>query len=119
MRKTLSLKRINYYIAIADKTAPIKMRAGFFKKEYKLNHLIGTYQKPIVSILDGITMGGGAGLSVHGQFRIATERTVFAMPETAIGFFPDVGGSFFLSRLDGALGNYLALTGQRLKGSDA
>ena len=63
-------------------------------------------------------MGGGAGVSVHGQYRIATENTVFAMPETAIGFFPDVGGSFFLPRLEGALGSYLALTGHRLKGQD-
>lgn len=63
-------------------------------------------------------MGGGAGISVHGQFRVATENTTFAMPETAIGFFPDVGGSFFLPRLDGVLGRYLALTGARLKGQD-
>lgn len=62
-------------------------------------------------------MGGGAGISVHGRFRVATENTVFAMPETAIGFFPDVGGSFFLSRL-GPLGVYLGLTGKRLTGSD-
>ena len=65
-----------------------------------------------------LIVGGGAGVSVHGQYRIATENTVFAMPETAIGFFPDVGGSFFLPRLEGALGNYLALTGHRLKGQD-
>lgn len=63
-------------------------------------------------------MGGGVGLSVHAPFRIATENTMFAMPETAIGFFPDVGGSFFLSRLDGQLGAYLGMTGQRLKGLD-
>jgi len=66
--------------------------------------------------MDGITMGGGVGLSVHGHFRIATERTVFAMPETVIGFFPDVGASFFLSRLDGMIGRYLALTSERLSG---
>jgi len=64
-------------------------------------------------------MGGGVGLSIHGHFRIATENTLFAMPETGIGFFPDVGGSYFLSRLSGALGTYLALTGHRLKGEDA
>lgn len=63
-------------------------------------------------------MGGGVGISIHGQYRIATENTVFAMPETAIGFFPDVGGSFFLPRLEGALGMYLGLTGARLKGID-
>lgn len=66
----------------------------------------------------GITMGGGVGLSVHGRFRVATERTTFAMPETAIGLFPDVGGGFFLPRLEGQLGVFLALTGHRLKGLD-
>jgi 3-hydroxyisobutyryl-CoA hydrolase len=66
--------------------------------------------------MDGITMGGGVGLSVHAPFRIATENTVFAMPETTIGFFPDVGASFFLPRLDGALGTYLALTSEQIKG---
>ena len=90
----------------------------FFEEEYKLDHLIGTLQKPFVSVLDGVTMGGGAGLSVHGPLRIATERTVFAMPETAIGLFPDVGSSFFLPRLDGFLGTFLGLTGHRLKGQD-
>jgi 3-hydroxyisobutyryl-CoA hydrolase len=63
-------------------------------------------------------VGGGAGISIHGHFRIATENTLFAMPETAIGFYPDVGGSFFLPRLDGELGTFLALTGHRLKGYD-
>jgi 3-hydroxyisobutyryl-CoA hydrolase len=63
-------------------------------------------------------VGGGVGISVHGMFRVATERTLFAMPETAIGFFPDVGGSFFLSRMDRELGTYLGLTGDRLKGAD-
>ena len=66
--------------------------------------------------MDGITMGGGVGLSVHAPFRIATEKTVFAMPETTIGYFPDVGGSFFLPRLDGQVGTYLALTSEQLKG---
>ncbi|CAG8762771.1 1871_t:CDS:2, partial [Racocetra persica] len=73
----------------------------FFEEEYQLNHLIATLDKPFVSFLDGITMGGGVGLSVHAPFRVATENTVFAMPETKIGFFPDVGGSFFLPRMDG------------------
>jgi 3-hydroxyisobutyryl-CoA hydrolase len=68
--------------------------------------------------MDGITMGGGVGLSVHAPFRVATERSLFAMPETTIGFFPDVGGSFFLPRLDGEIGTYLALTSERLKGVD-
>lgn len=69
-----------------------------------------------MATIDGITMGGGAGLSVHGKYRIATEKTLFAMPETAIGLFPDVGGTFFLPRLKGKLGLYLGLTGDRLKG---
>ncbi|KAI9792659.1 MAG: hypothetical protein M1835_007720 [Candelina submexicana] len=88
----------------------------YFGLEYKLDHLIATYAKPYVAFMDGITMGGGVGLSVHAPFRIATERTVFAMPETTIGFFPDVGASFFLPRLDGMVGTYLALTSQQLKG---
>ena len=91
----------------------------FFELEYRLDHTIATYKKPFISIMDGITMGGGVGLSVHAPFRIATERTLFAMPETTIGFFPDVGGSFFLPRLDGETGTYLALTSERLKGVQA
>ncbi|KAE8450955.1 hypothetical protein EG329_005395 [Mollisiaceae sp. DMI_Dod_QoI] len=88
----------------------------YFALEYKLDHLIATYKKPYVAFLDGITMGGGVGLSIHAPFRIATERTLFAMPETTIGFFPDVGASFFLPRMSGAVGTYLALTSERLKG---
>uniref|UniRef100_A0A3P9A176 3-hydroxyisobutyryl-CoA hydrolase n=1 Tax=Esox lucius TaxID=8010 RepID=A0A3P9A176_ESOLU len=90
----------------------------FFREEYILNNTIGTYQKPYVALIDGITMGGGVGLSVHGRFRVATEKTLFAMPETAIGLFPDVGGGYFLPRLQGQLGLFLALTGFRLKGRD-
>ncbi|KAL2002323.1 hypothetical protein VTN02DRAFT_194 [Thermoascus thermophilus] len=93
--------------------------ADFFGLEYQLDHVIATYSKPFISVMDGITMGGGVGLSVHAPFRIATERTVFAMPETTIGFFPDVGGSFFLPRLDGEIGTYLALTSERLTGVQA
>lgn len=92
--------------------------AEFFRKEYTLNYLIGTYNKPYIALINGITMGGGVGLSVHGKYRIATEKTLFAMPETAIGLFPDVGGSYFLPRLKGKLGLYLGLTGHRLKGID-
>src|SRR5271156_2468714 len=92
---------------------------AYFALEYQLDHLIATYSKPYVAIMDGITMGGGVGLSIHGPFRIATERTVYAMPETTIGFFPDVGGSFCLSRLDGEIGTYLALTSERLMGVQA
>lgn len=90
----------------------------FFSNEYKLNHLIGTLNIPYVAIIHGITMGGGVGLSVHGKYRVATEKTLFAMPETAIGLFPDVGGSYFLPRLSGNLGTFLGLTGFRLKGLD-
>lgn len=92
--------------------------SDYFGLEYKLDHLIATYSKPYVAFMDGITMGGGVGLSVHAPFRIATENTVFAMPETTIGFFPDVGASFFLPRMDGQMGTYLALTSEQLKGVD-
>lgn len=95
-----------------------KLRDAFFREEYRLNNLIASLTVPYVALLDGVTMGGGVGLSVHGTFRVATERTVFAMPETAIGFFPDVGGSYVLPRLPGRLGIYLGLTGQRLIGWD-
>ncbi|KAK9762685.1 3-hydroxyisobutyryl-CoA hydrolase [Basidiobolus ranarum] len=90
----------------------------FFEEEYLLNYSLSTLKTPLVSFINGITMGGGVGLSVHSPFRIATESTLFAMPETKIGFLPDVGGSFFLPRLDGETGTYLALTGERLKGED-
>ena len=92
------------------------MYRSFFAEEYTLNHLIGTFRKPYVALIDGITMGGGVGLSVHGSCRVATERTLFAMPETGIGLFPDVGGGFFLPRLQGQLGVYLALTGPPFAG---
>ncbi|KAI1138794.1 ClpP/crotonase [Hypoxylon sp. FL0543] len=90
----------------------------YFALEYQLDHYIATYQKPYIAFMDGYTMGGGVGLSVHAPFRIATERTVFAMPETTIGFFPDVGASFFLPRMAGSIGTYLALTSERLKGAN-
>lgn len=93
-----------------------KRSAEYFALEYKLDHYISTYQKPYIAFMDGITMGGGVGLSIHAPFRIATEKTVFAMPETTIGFFPDVGASFFLPRMNGAVGTYLALTSDRLTG---
>lgn len=93
--------------------------ADYFALEYKLDHMIATYKKPYVAFMDGITMGGGVGLSIHAPFRIATENTLFAMPETTIGFFPDVGASFFLPRMEGGLGTYLALTSEQLKGIDA
>ncbi|KNA20198.1 hypothetical protein SOVF_054650 isoform B [Spinacia oleracea] len=92
--------------------------ASFFQKEFILNYVMATYKKPQVSILDGIVMGGGAGASIHGRFRIVTENTVFAMPETALGLFPDVGASYFLSRLPGFFGEYVGLTGTRLDGPE-
>ncbi|XP_030808305.1 3-hydroxyisobutyryl-CoA hydrolase, mitochondrial isoform X2 [Camarhynchus parvulus] len=95
-----------------------KLIQDFFVGEYRLNNAVGTCKKPYVALIDGITMGGGVGVSVHGHFRVATEKTVFAMPETAIGLFPDVGGGYFLPRLSGKIGYYLALTGCRLKGRD-
>jgi 3-hydroxyisobutyryl-CoA hydrolase len=91
----------------------------FFHDEYQVDYALAHLRRPLIALLDGIVMGGGVGLSIHAPFRVATENTVFAMPETAIGLFPDVGGSYFLPRLDGALGMYLALTGARLKGADA
>jgi Enoyl-CoA hydratase/isomerase len=88
----------------------------FFRSEYHLNYKIATLRKPYIAVLDGITMGGGVGVSVHGNFRVATERTLFAMPECAIGLIPDVGGSYFLPRLvPEGLGLYIGLTGCRLK----
>ncbi|KAI3321739.1 enoyl-CoA hydratase/isomerase [Xylariaceae sp. AK1471] len=95
-----------------------KASIDYFALEYKLNHYIATYKKPYIAFMDGITMGGGVGLSIHAPFRIATERTVFAMPETTIGFFPDVGASFFLPRMNGAIGTYLALTSDQLTGAN-
>lgn len=95
-----------------------RLGARFFAKEFTLNYIMATYRKPQVSILKGIVMGGGAGVSVHGRFRVATENTVFAMPETALGLFPDVGASYFLSRLPGFFGEYVGLTGTRLDGAE-
>jgi enoyl-CoA hydratase len=90
----------------------------FFHDEYQLNHLLFTYPKPVVAFMDGITMGGGVGISQPARFRVATENTRFAMPETGIGLFPDVGGGWYLSRLEGRVGQYLALTGARIDGAD-
>jgi enoyl-CoA hydratase len=90
----------------------------FFFTEYRLNHLLFTYAKPTVAFMDGIVMGGGVGISQPCKFRVATENTRFAMPETAIGLFPDVGGGWYLSRLPGRTGQFLALTGARLDGAE-
>ncbi|KAG2308550.1 hypothetical protein Bca52824_028298 [Brassica carinata] len=92
--------------------------ADFMSLEYTLNYVMATYCKAQISILNGIVMGGGAGVCVHGRFRVATENTVFAMPETALGLFPDVGASYFLSRLPGFFGEYVGLTGARLNGAE-
>ena len=91
----------------------------FFNEEYRLNTVIKRYPKPYVSLIDGIVMGGGVGISIHGSHRIAGDRYAFAMPEVSIGFFPDVGGTYALPRLAGEIGTYCALTGERLKAADA
>jgi enoyl-CoA hydratase len=90
----------------------------FFFAEYRLNHLLFSYPKPTIAIMDGITMGGGVGISQPCNFRIATENTRLAMPETGIGLFPDVGGGWYLSRLPGRVGQFMALTGARLDGAE-
>ena len=91
---------------------------AFFFDEYRLNHLEYTYPKPGVAFMDGVTMGGGVGIGCPCRYRVATERTVLAMPETTIGIFPDVGGGRYLSRLRGRLAQFLALTGARLDGAE-
>lgn len=91
---------------------------AFFFQEYRLNHLMYTYPKPGVVFMDGVTMGGGVGIACPCRYRVATERTMFAMPETTIGLFPDVGAGRYLSRLRGRVAQYLALTGARLSGAD-
>ena len=91
----------------------------FFSEEYALNMTIATYPKPYIALINGLCMGGGIGLSVHAPYRVATEHAGFAMPETAIGFFPDIGATFLLPRLPGELGTYLGLTGLRVTGTDA
>jgi enoyl-CoA hydratase len=92
---------------------------GYFREEYALNARIKGYRKPYVSLIDGIVMGGGVGISVHGSHRVAGDKFMFAMPEVSIGFFPDVGATFFLPRLPAAFGIYCALTGERLDAADA
>ena len=87
----------------------------FFWDEYRLNAYIKSYPKPYIALIDGIVMGGGVGVSFHGSHRVAGDNISFAMPEVGIGFFPDVGGSYFLPRLPGETGLYLALTGNRIK----
>jgi enoyl-CoA hydratase len=95
-----------------------KVSREFFYTEYQLDHLIFTYPKPVITIMDGVTMGGGVGISWTAQYRVATERTTFAMPETGIGLFPDVGAGWFLPRMHGRSGMWLGLIGARLKWAD-
>ncbi|MEZ5824905.1 MAG: enoyl-CoA hydratase/isomerase family protein [Geminicoccaceae bacterium] len=91
----------------------------FFHDEYRMNWRIRHFPKPYIALIDGITMGGGVGISVHGRYRVVTENTMFAMPETGIGMFPDVGGTAFLPRLPGEIGTWMGLTGSRIDGNDA
>ena len=90
----------------------------FFHTEYQLDHLISVYPKPVITVMDGVVMGGGVGISLPARYRIATERTRFAMPETGIGLFPDVGAGWFLPKLPGRTGLWIALTGARLAAAD-
>ncbi len=101
-----------------DHKAGGSLACAFWRVEYRCNAAIKHFGKPYVALLDGFVMGGGVGVAIHGSHRIATERTTFAMPETFIGLFPDVGGTYFLPRLPGATGMYLGLTGRRMKGAD-
>ena len=96
-----------------------RLAQDFFRDEYLMNHRIRNFPKPYIALIDGITMGGGVGLSIHGDYRVATERTLVAMPETGIGLFPDVGTSYVLPRIAGEIGTYLALSGARIKAADA
>jgi enoyl-CoA hydratase len=103
-------------LALAGDTAGVE---AFFAGEYAVNAAIASFGKPWISLIDGVCMGGGIGVSVHGSHRVVTEHAMLAMPETAIALFPDVGTSFVLPRLAGALGPFLALTGARLRGAEA
>ncbi len=102
--------------ALAGDTGAI---TRYFGSEYTLNQLIADYPKPYVALIDGAAMGGGLGISVHGEVRVVTERALIAMPETAIGFFPDVGSTYFLPRLPTGVGRWLGLTGARIRGTQA
>ncbi len=105
-------------MALYESRADGLSQLPFFADEYRINAYIRRYPKPYISLIDGIVMGGGVGISVNGSHRVATEHAVFAMPEVGIGFFPDVGGSYFLSRLAGHFGMHLGLTGTRIRWGD-
>ena len=107
------------YEARSQAAGPGDYKADFFREEYQLIRRIHRSPKPLIALMDGITMGGGAGVAVNGRFRVATERTLFAMPEVHIGLFPDVGASRFLNLCPGRIGLYLGLTGARLGAADA
>ena len=94
------------------------LKETFFEKEYTLNYNINEFSKDYLAVWNGLVMGGGVGLSIYGNYRLATEKAKFAMPETAIGFFPDVGGSYFLSQLKNGIGAYLGLTGKVINARD-
>jgi len=102
----------------AGKSGQVENALKFWRDEYRLNHAISTYSKPYVAIMDGIVMGGGVGISAHGSHRVVTERTMFAMPECAIGLIPDVGGTYLLGKMPGSCGEYAGVTGARLTGAD-
>ncbi|AKQ67418.1 Enoyl-CoA hydratase [Myxococcus hansupus] len=108
-------------LSVGDASADEKGRVSreFFRAEYALNHRIHHFGKPYVSLVDGVCMGGGLGLSMHGTHRVVTEKLILAMPETALGLFPDVGGGWFLPRFPGESGTYLGLTGARCNAADA
>ncbi len=101
------------------KAGDLAFSRNFWRDEYRMNARIASYPKPYVALMDGITMGGGVGLSAHGSHRIVTERSKIAMPECAIGLIPDVGGTYLLSRAPGRLGEFLGLTGTRMRAADA
>ncbi|KAF8201787.1 3-hydroxyisobutyryl-CoA hydrolase [Pholiota molesta] len=100
----------------ASDPSTVPQAVEYFKREFELDYILAALKKPYIAVLDGMTMGGGVGLAANAPFRIATEKTVFAMPETKIGYCPDVGASYFLSRLDGEIGTYLALTSDTISG---
>lgn len=108
---------VRWLYETGQQRSPEQLR--FFKEEYRLNQLIHDYPKPYIALMDGITMGGGVGVSLHGSHPVASHAFVFAMPETSIGFFPDIGASFLLSRCPGKMGVYLGLTGNRLNAQEA